>query len=140
MLIINEEYYRIFLQAIKNAKSSICGFIYHDSVYISVAGSKADDYIFALKEAHVRGVSIKILCQSDLQIKKFRPFVSEIKTAKGFKTMHSKAFCFDNEFLILGSHNFTDNAVTKNLEMSTILTDKNDILRFNNYFETVWQK
>lgn len=140
MLLINEEYYKTFLESIKNAKNSILGFVYHDSIYLSITGSKADDYIFALKEAHVRGVSIKILCQSDLQVKKFRPFVSEIKMAKGFKTMHSKAFCFDNEFLILGSHNFTDNAVTKNLEMSTILTDKNDILRFNNYFETVWQK
>ena len=52
--------------------------------------------------------------------------------------MHSKAFCFDSDVLIVGSHNFTENANTVNLEMSVLTTDKDDIMKYINYFETLW--
>lgn len=140
MLLINEEYYKTFFESIKNAKTCILGFVYHDSIYFSVAGTKTDDLVFALREAKNRGVIVKILCQSYKQVEGFRPFVSEIKIAKGFKTMHSKAFCFDNAFLIAGSHNFTDNAMSINLEMSLTTQNMEEIDKFVRYFESIWQR
>ena len=139
MLLINAEYSKTFIKNIKNAKTCIRGFIYHDSIYMSVNGSIVDNFITELRQAQNRGVVIKILCQSERQIEKLRRLNFQVKLTRGFKTMHSKAFCFDNNFLIVGSHNFTDNANKLNLEMSILSDDKNDIIKYINYFDTLWQ-
>lgn len=139
MLLINGEYGEEFIKAIKDAKICIRGFIYHDSIYLSLNGSIVDDFISTLRQAQNRGVIIKILCQSQKQIEKLRRLNFNVKLVKGFKTMHSKAFCFDDYSLIVGSHNFTENANKLNLEMSILSYDKNDIMKYTNYFETIWQ-
>lgn len=138
MLLINKEYVAEFISQVKNSKTSICGFIYHDSFHSSLNGSIIDDFIYQLRLAQNRGVTVKIYCQNQKQIERLRRYNFQLKLAKGFKTMHSKAFCFDNEYLIVGSHNFTENACTVNLEMSYITTDKNAILKFINYFNLLW--
>lgn len=139
MLLINGEYTKTFIENIKNAKTCIRGFIYHDSIYMSVNGSIVDNFISELRQAQKRGVVIKILCQNQAQIEKLRRFNFQLKLTRGFKTMHSKAFCFDNDLLIVGSHNFTENANKLNLEMSILTDDKNDIIKYIQYFDTIWQ-
>jgi phosphatidylserine/phosphatidylglycerophosphate/cardiolipin synthase-like enzyme len=139
MLIINGEYKEEFIKSVRNSKSVILGFIYHDSLFSSVNGSNIDSYILELRQAQTRGVNIQILCNSDQQVEKLRKHQLQGKRVVGFKTMHSKAFCFDNEFIILGSHNFTENAISVNLEMSAILKEQTDIQKFVKYFNLIWQ-
>lgn len=138
MLLINGEYAKQFLEHVSNSKNSIRGFIFHDSFFSKVNGSKIDQYILELSKAVKRGVNVEILCNSTAQVEKFRRFNFKIKKAKHFKTMHSKAFLFDNKYLFVGSHNFTENAITLNLEMSVIIQDVEDIEKFNKYFTNIW--
>lgn len=138
MLLINKEYAKVFKENCKNSKSIIRGFIYHDSITSEVNGSIIDDLIHELRQAQIRGVTIKIYCQSQAQIEKLRKYNFLLKLAKGFKTMHSKAFCFDDLNLMVGSHNFTDNANTINLEMSIQTQNKDDIMKFIKYYENLW--
>lgn len=137
MLIINDEYKNKFIELVKNSKHSILGFIYHDSLFSSVNGSAIDSYILELRQAKTRGVDIQILCNSDQQVEKLRKHSIPSKRVIGYKTMHSKAFCFDNNILLVGSHNFTENAVSVNLEMSAILTDQESIQKFVKFFNTI---
>jgi phosphatidylserine/phosphatidylglycerophosphate/cardiolipin synthase-like enzyme len=138
MLIINGEYKDEFIKSVRNSKSAILGFIYHDSLFSSVNGSVIDSYILELRQAQTRGVSIQILCNSDQQVEKLRKHNIQGKRVIGFKTMHSKAFCFDNNYIIVGSHNFTENAVSVNLEMSAILREQSEVQKFVNYFKIIW--
>lgn len=139
MLLVNGEYHSNFIKSIKNAKSSILGFVFHDSLFSEVNGSIID-YIFSeLRQAKTRGVSVKILCHSTEQIERIRRHNLEVKKVSGYKTMHSKAFCFDNTDLYVGSHNMSINAMTVNLEMSAIINDRESIDKFNNYFKLIWQ-
>lgn len=137
MLIINGEYKEKFIELVRNSKYSILGFIYHDSLFSSVNGSVIDSYILELRQAQTRGVNIQILCNSDQQVEKLRKHTIPGKRVIGYKTMHSKAFCFDNNILLVGSHNFTENAVSVNLEMSAILNDQESIQKFVKYFNTL---
>src|SRR5574343_892508 len=138
ILIINKEYAPIFKKLVQNSKSSISGFLYHDSFLSTPNGSIIDNLIHELRFAQNRGVDIKIYCHSQKQIERLRRYNFKLKLSKGYKTMHSKAWCFDNNFLIVGSHNFTENACTVNLEMSYLTTNKNAILKYIKYFNTIW--
>ena len=139
MLLVNGEYHSNFIKSIKNAKHAILGFVFHDSLFSEVNGSIID-YIFSeLRQAKNRGVSVKILCHSAEQIEKIRRYNIDVKKVSGYKTMHSKAFCFDNKELYVGSHNMSINAMTVNLEMSAIINDEESIKKFNQHFNIIWQ-
>jgi phosphatidylserine/phosphatidylglycerophosphate/cardiolipin synthase-like enzyme len=138
MLLINKEYAKSFKENCKSAKYIIRGFIYHDSILGKTNGNIIDDLIYELRQAQVRGVVVKIYCQNQAQIEKLRRYNFLLKLAKGFKTMHAKAFCFDTNCLLVGSHNFTENANTVNLEMSIQTNDLNDIIKYINYYENLW--
>lgn len=139
MLLINKEYAKEFIESIKNTKYNIRGYLYHDSIHSEVNGSIIDDIISELRQAKIRGVDIKILCNSQIQVEKLRRYNIDIKRPNGYKTMHSKAFMFDNDKIFVGSHNMTDNAMLLNLEMSAIINDIDSITRFNNFFNITWQ-
>lgn len=137
-LIINKEYGTLFKKLVQNSKNNICGFLFHDSFFSTPNGSIIDNLIFELRLAKDRGVDIKIYCHSQKQIERLRKFNFKLKLSKGYKTMHSKAWCFDNMYLLVGSHNFTHNACTVNLEMSYITSNKSAILKYINFFNTIW--
>lgn len=138
MLLINREYAKKFKELTKSAKSDIRGFIFHDSFHSKANGSIIDDLICELRLAKSRGVNVEIYCHTQKQIERFRKLNFKVKLSFGYRTMHSKAFCFDNKFLLVGSHNFTENAQTVNLEMSILTTDNDDILKFNKFYNSLW--
>jgi phosphatidylserine/phosphatidylglycerophosphate/cardiolipin synthase-like enzyme len=139
MLIINNEYEKLFLENTKATKYFILAFIYHDSVANSSNTKTIDKFINELKNAKKRGVDIKIICQSQKQLEIFRRYNFDVRVVKGFKTMHAKGWLFDMQTLIVGSHNFTENANTTNLEMSFLTSDIIDLQKYKNYFETIWR-
>lgn len=139
MLIINNEYEKLFLENTKTAKYFILAFIYHDSVANSSNTKTIDKFINELKNAKKRGVDIKIICQSQKQLEIFRRYNFDVRVVKGFKTMHAKGWLFDMQTLIVGSHNFTENANTTNLEMSFLTSDIIDLQKYKNYFDIIWQ-
>jgi phosphatidylserine/phosphatidylglycerophosphate/cardiolipin synthase-like enzyme len=137
-LIINKEYAPLFKKLVQNTKNNISGFLFHDSFHSTPTGSIIDNLIYELRLAQNRGVDIKIYCHSQKQIERLRKYNLKLKLSKGYKTMHSKAWCFDNQYLLVGSHNFTENANSVNLEMSYLTTNKNAIIKYINYFNTIW--
>lgn len=138
MLLINGEYANEFISHARNAKNSVMGFVFHDSLHSSSVGSMVDRYFLELRDAKKRGVDVKILCNSEGQVEKIRRYNIAVKRALGFKTMHSKAFLFDNKYLFVGSHNATENAISVNLEMSAIIQDEESIQKFVKYFNILW--
>ena len=140
MLLINKDFSVEFINKIELSTKQIFGFVYHDSISSCALGSPVDKYIQALRRALARGVDVRIICQTTDQIEKFRRCGVPAKIVYGYKTMHAKGFSFDSNYLIIGSHNFTNNAAQLNLEMSLSISDDIDILAFDCYFNTLWQK
>lgn len=52
--------------------------------------------------------------------------------------MHSKLVIIDKKIVVQGSHNFTGNAFTSNLETSLILYDEKIAGEFSEYFKNIW--
>ena len=52
--------------------------------------------------------------------------------------LHSKLMIIDNEIVVSGSHNFTGNAFTANLETSVIFHEEALAQNFTNYFNNLW--
>lgn len=60
---------------------------------------------------------------------------AQIYNPKPNVCMHAKAFLFDKKNLILGSHNLTASANSKNIELSIMITDPDTISRFLDIFK-----
>ncbi|MEM4546663.1 MAG: phospholipase D-like domain-containing protein, partial [Nitrososphaerota archaeon] len=53
-------------------------------------------------------------------------------------TTHAKLIIIDNETVIIGSHNWTESALTRNHETSIMIQDKETATKLTNYFMRIW--
>lgn len=53
--------------------------------------------------------------------------------------LHSKLLVIDRQIVVMGSHNFTSNAFTSNLETSTILHDEALAVSYSDFFRELCQ-
>lgn len=53
--------------------------------------------------------------------------------------VHAKMIIFDDKDLVIGSHNFSQNAFTMNFEVSTYIPDCPDVVEYLRFFESLWQ-
>jgi len=53
-------------------------------------------------------------------------------------TTHTKIVIVDGRYLIVGSHNWTESALSRNHEYSTLLKDSSHAQEADEYFETLW--
>ena len=130
--ISNRLYLKAVLNELNNAKQTINVAMYSAYVRIDQAGSPAGQLVQALIAAKARGVSVRVyLDNSDpgdkgneaayLMLDSAGIDVSYIKP--GFK-LHAKLIVIDDETVINGSANWTDNAILSNFESNTLLRSK----------------
>jgi phosphatidylserine/phosphatidylglycerophosphate/cardiolipin synthase-like enzyme len=53
--------------------------------------------------------------------------------------LHTKLMIFDNQKIVIGSHNYSYNAFETNFEASVLIDDKNIANEFKSYFNNLWQ-
>lgn len=54
-------------------------------------------------------------------------------------TTHAKALLIDDDVLVLGSHNFSKGAFTRNQEASIIVKGREAIKDYRRYFDNLWR-
>jgi phosphatidylserine/phosphatidylglycerophosphate/cardiolipin synthase-like enzyme len=62
----------------------------------------------------------------------------QVRTAPASRLMHAKLILFGHHTAILGSHNISANAVTRNLEISIRLTQPDILARLHSVFWNWW--
>lgn len=92
----------------------------------------------ALAGAVARGVVVRVLGANALTRANLE--VLGLKTRPLFhdKIVHAKVMCIDGRFVVLGSHNYTQSAFTRNLEVSLIVDSGQIGFVFTTYFNNLW--
>jgi len=62
------------------------------------------------------------------------------KTIDGARILHGKAWIFDSRLIVIGSHNLTESAMTKNIEFSVITDDPTVMQKMNSMYREKFQE
>ena len=138
--IIGAEYPKKVIPIIDGAKRTIVMCMFEWRWYKDDFAHPVSLFNSALLRAHRRGVNVRILTNYAEVIAFAITLGFNAKKWPDKSLLHSKFIIVDGEKCVMGSHNITQSAFTSNIEISTIVDDPDDIRRFSNYFEMLWQR
>lgn len=136
--IIGSDYTKLVIPLIENARHSIDICMYDWRWYFDNAEHPVQLFNMALVRAVRRGVRVRCLTNTDLLIDTLNNLKMKARTLKDTRVLHSKLVIFDNQTLVIGSHNLTSNAFTRNLETSVIVEIPQGQTRFQEYFNNLY--
>ena len=99
-----------------------------------------------LINAHNRGVDVKIIADAlnastkHSKSKELRSAGIQVKAENYAGKMHSKSMIIDDEYLIIGSMNFSNSGENRNDENMIVLHDKGAAEFYKKFFIYQWQK
>ena len=153
LLLSDTDYFYFVLDKIKNAKSKVFAVVF--IIDPRVRSDKRRGVRLFLDElgyAKWQGVDVKVIVgRSDrvLNIDIANRVAFQYLQEKGIPTrvflptpkdysLHSKYIVFDEDLVILGSHNWTDNAFHRSKEMSAAIYSKEVAIKMTKEFEELW--
>jgi len=136
--IIGKEFPDIVIPMIEKARKSIDIIVYDWRWYPDQIGAKIQRFNNAIIQSAQKNVKIRTISNSRKTIRVLEKFKIKAKQINTRGIIHTKLMIIDNEVAILGSHNYTMNAFTINLEVSVIIINKEVIERLKQYFINLW--
>ncbi len=149
--IIGNDYPKIVIPAIKEAKSTIDIIMYEWKLYTHEKGGGVSDLTLSLIDRARSKVNIRVL----LNIESFSHPITKInsRTAsylqeKGVKikfgnvgvVTHAKMVIIDKKVAIVGSHNYSKASFTKNHECSVYIEGAEAIREYVDFFNLLWNR
>lgn len=136
--IIAQKFSEIVIPLVNAAQKSIRIIVYDWRFYPSVDGSSVSQFNAAIVAAAKRGVQVQALVNSDSVISILKQKGIEARRVHSARTLHTKMLLIDDTNLVIGSHNYTQNAFALNHEASIfvplLLVDN----AFTQYFDNLW--
>ena len=145
------DYLNFLIHHIRTAKKSIHGVMF----IIGVNGPKGPANVKKLLDellyARWRGLDVRLIIGSSenfvinvANTTSFRYLNKKGLPMKFYKcegdvSVHSKYIIFDSGLMVLGSHNWTENALSRNKEDSIAVFSKDGTLKLEKEFEKVWK-
>lgn len=137
-IIIGNEFPKKVIPLIEKAKTSIDIVVFDWRWYPQDPGSSAQLFNQAIIRAARRGVKIRAVANSSDIISFLNSQNIEAKNLRTKKVVHVKLMILDDDFVVLGSHNYTQSAFTMNYELSVVLEYPPDFSRFKEFFNNLW--
>ena len=137
------------IKAINAAKFSLDIIQYQWNFYVNEPKSPMQELNRTLLARISSGLRVRVLLNKEgrgahlmaINMKAAR-FLGEggasVKFARTFPITHAKLWLFDDDVVILGSHNLSSRSVTVNNEASVLLKAKLVALEYKRYFEVLW--
>ena len=147
-LVTDAQYFQVARKIIQEAKSSIQVMMFEMLYYDRYPDSPSNLLIRELINAKKRGVKVEVI----LEVRKGRDRMSEQNRQTGrvlstggveviydplFKTTHAKLMVVDGHLTLLGSTNWTYDALSNNNEVSTLIRSKEVARELIDYFNRV---
>jgi phosphatidylserine/phosphatidylglycerophosphate/cardiolipin synthase-like enzyme len=136
--VIGAEYVQKVVPLINSAIKSIDIIMYDWRWYLDRAEHPVQEFNRALVLAVNRGVRVRCLTNTDLLTKQLNDLKIKARTLKDERVLHAKVIIIDDKLLVIGSHNLTSNAFTRNLETSVILEIPQGQDRFQQFFNNLY--
>lgn len=92
----------------------------------------------ALQMAKKRGVVVKVLTNIQYMIDKLHEIGISAKKANTKRLLHAKLVVVDHQYIILGSHNMTQNAISANEEISVLIHSEKSAIRSTIFFDKLY--
>ena len=147
-LLLDENYFLKVKQLISSATKSVRVMMFEASYYRKYPDSPSNQLIDALSDASRRGLKVEVIL--DIKNEIDRTTSRNLDTGKILKkagvevvfdpkniTTHTKLLIIDESIVVLGSTNWTYNALTKNHEVSTVIHSAETAQKLMEYFQAV---
>lgn len=141
----DHSYLDIVKNLISHANKSVYVAIYVIKYDIKEPDDPVNQLLHALVDAHDRGLDVKVLVD-DPTLKSYPDTISYLKNnsievrldkSKGV-TSHMKIVIVDDKYLVVGSHNWTESALSYNHEYSVLIVSKYFSRDAKEYFASLW--
>jgi phosphatidylserine/phosphatidylglycerophosphate/cardiolipin synthase-like enzyme len=138
------------IDCVNRAKYSIDVIQYQWNFYPLKPTSQIQGLNRALLAKAESGVKVRVLLNKEgrgahlMEINiKASKFLSDsgvqVKFGRTFPITHAKLWVFDDDEVILGSHNLSNRSVTVNNEASALIKGREVAVEFRRYFDTLWK-
>ncbi|MBA7496974.1 Cardiolipin synthase [subsurface metagenome] len=148
-ILIDEEYRRELHTTLKCAKSNIRAMMYRIHRRVGFGKGSQNKVLTILKEKASQGLKVQLIidierrpgvaykenlfCANDLV-----KFDVECKELRLTRVCHAKMVIVDDREILLGSHNWTFNSLTRNLEISALIIDSYEAKKMARYFDKLF--
>jgi len=149
-IITDRQYFGVVRKCFQEAQSSIKIMMFEASYYEKYLNSSSNLLIRELIAAKKRGVDVKVILER--REEKERATSRNMKTGSlmakaGVEVMydpldittHTKLLIIDDRISIVGSTNWTYNALEKNHEVSVLISSPEVANNLRDYFQDVWK-
>jgi len=136
--LIAQRFPKVVIPLLNEAKESIKIIVYDWRFYNTQPSHAVSLFNMAIARACGRGVSVRALVSSDTVIENLKKIRCEAKRVHSKKLLHTKMLLIDDKLVIIGSHNYTQNAFSLNHEASILVELENNENDFTKYFNALW--
>ena len=136
--IVGKEFPAKVIPLINDARQSIRIVVFDWRWYPTQPGNPVQIFNQALIGAARRGVKVQAILNFEDIANVLRAEGIEAKKLITKNLVHVKLMIIDNDWVVIGSHNYTQSAFTANMEVSVALDDPPIIARFVDYFTNLW--
>jgi phosphatidylserine/phosphatidylglycerophosphate/cardiolipin synthase-like enzyme len=137
-IIIGKEYPDVASKLIAEAQKSLKILVFDWRWYPHDPGSIAQRFNNSVVQARQRGIEIKAITPVKETIRRLQEQRIQGKNLDTGKLVHPKLMIIDDKHVIVGSHNFTMNAFTRNYELSVLIKNCDCIDKFLDYFNNLF--
>lgn len=137
-IFLSSEFSAGLLELIESAKRSIYIFMFDWRWYKDDFSCDVSLINQALVRAARRGVKVQALLNYAELEEQLNKLSITAKKANVKKLLHAKSIVIDEEIVVVGSHNWSKEAMTANVEMSVAVYDADLAKRVITYFQTIW--
>ena len=148
-IIINRDYPEKIIPLLNQSKTNIDILMYQWGYYSHLTNCNIQKLTLSIKSAIIRGVTVRVLLHAgspndNLRAKNSETFNhlqswgANVKWYRSGGRLHSKLLMVDKTFAVLGSHNFSKQSMSSNVETSVLVEGSGEIRPLQEYFELLW--
>ena len=137
--VVGSDFPKKVVQLINEAKKSVKIIVFDWRWYPSDLGGVCQLFNQSIISCARRNVPVNVMTNASDVIKILNENKVKAKKPESKRLLHSKLMIIDDEIVIIGSHNYTQNAFARNQEISVIIKAKNQLDRFVHYFDSIWR-
>lgn len=149
--IIGKDYPKVVVPLVNAARSNIEVLMYEWKWYGHESAGGVQKLNLAIVAAARRGVRIKVLLNTESMghaITKINSRTQSMLQRYGIDAqmgqfggvVHAKMMLIDDDWLVLGSHNYSKSAFSRNQEASIAVRGREEIKRYRQYFKNLWDQ
>jgi len=136
--IVGKEFPEIVSDQVRHAVHSIKIIVFDWRWYATEPGSPIQKFNQTIIDAHKRGVKIQAISNIPDIVRILKEQGISAKKLATTKLVHAKIMIIDEKNIVIGSHNYTQNAFNINYELSVLIGNCAGAERFVKYFNNLF--